>query len=92
MLDAAEDDQLRLVHVILIATAKPRATLAAVASELGRSHGELRGLTLKPVGARFDAVLRLTGIDEEAAERLAAAIAAWPNAGSVSVEHQALRP
>jgi hypothetical protein len=92
MLDAAEDDQLRLVHVILIATATPQATLAAIADGLGRVHGQLCGLSLKPVGARFDAVLRLTGIGEMAAERLAAAIAAWPNAGSVRVEHQALLP
>lgn len=92
MLDAREDHQLRLIHIILIATTRPQATLAAIADGLGRIDGELRGLSLKPVGASFEAMLRLTGIGEAGAERLAASIAAWPNAGSVRVEHQALLP
>jgi len=92
MLDVPEYDQLRLVHVILIATTAPQATLAALADGLGRIDGQLRGFSLKPVGARFEAVLRLTGIGEAGAERLAASIAAWPNAGSVRVEHLAPLP
>jgi hypothetical protein len=92
MLDAPEYDQLRLVHVILIATTAPQATLAAIADGLCRIECQLHGLSLKPVGASFEAVLRLAGISEGAAERLAASIAAWPRAGSVRVEHLAPLP
>ena len=87
-----EYDQLRPVHVVLIATAAPHATLAAIADGLCRIECQLRGLSLKPVGASFEAVLRLGGISEGDAERLATSIAAWPRAGSVRVEHLAPLP
>ena len=79
-------------HLILIATAAPVACLEAVSSVLSRAGGQVRGLSLKPVGQQFEAVLRLTGVDEAAADRVAAMISAWPDAGSVRVEHQWVRP
>jgi hypothetical protein len=50
----------------------------------------MRGFTLKPSGSRFEAVLRLSGIDEAAAWRVAGMISAWPEAGSAHIEHQML--
>ena len=64
--------------------------MEAVASILGRRDGRLRGFTLKPSGDGFEAVLRLTGIDEAAAWRVAGMISAWPEAGSAHLEHQVL--
>jgi hypothetical protein len=86
------DSRLPLVHILLIATTAPQATLAAIADGIGRTSGQLRSLSLKPVGDGFEAMLRLTGGGEHGAERLAASIARWPRAGSVRVEHQALLP
>ena len=81
-----------LLHVISISTTSPQACLDAVPEALRRCGGQVRGFSLKPVGAGFEAVLRLTGIGEAAAERAAALIAAWPEAGSARLEHQALLP
>jgi hypothetical protein len=52
----------------------------------------MRGFTLKPSGDRFDAVLRLSDMDEAAAWRVAGMISAWPHAGSAHIEHQMLAP
>ena len=79
-----------LLHVLSISTGSPQACLEAVASVVGPCGGRMRGFTLKPSGARFEAVLRLSGIDEAAAWRLAAVISAWPEAGSAHIEHQML--
>ncbi len=79
-----------LLHVLSISTGSPHACLEAVASILGRCDGRMRGFTLKPSGDRFDAVLRLSGIDETAALRVAGMISAWPEAGSTHIEHQML--
>jgi hypothetical protein len=79
-----------LLHVLSISTSSPHACLEAVASALGDCDGRMRGFTLKPSGDRFDAVLRLTGIDEAAALRLAGKISSWPQAGSAHIEHQML--
>jgi hypothetical protein len=79
-------------HLILISTAAPVACLEAMSSVLSRAGGQVRGLSLKPVGLQFEAVLRLTGVDEAAADRVATMIGAWPDAGSVHVEHQWVRP
>ncbi len=78
-------------HVLHISTACPRACLEAVQSTLGRIGGHIRAFNLRPVGARFEAVLRLTGLADATAERAADMIAAWPEAGSVQLEHQLVR-
>ncbi|HEX4196321.1 MAG TPA: hypothetical protein VHZ26_02675 [Caulobacteraceae bacterium] len=79
-------------HLIVISTASPIACLEAVTGVLGPGGARLGGFSLKRVGSRFEAVLQLTGLDDAAAERLAALIAARPDAGSVRTEHQWVRP
>jgi hypothetical protein len=75
------------LHVLHISTTSPRACLEAVQASLGRVGGQVRAFSLRPVGARFEAVLRLTGLPDAAAARAADLIAAWPEAGQVSLEH-----
>jgi hypothetical protein len=77
--------------VIVIATRSPSDCLEAIAHALPRVGGRMRGLSLKPVGAQFEATLRLSNLGETGADRAASLIAAWPNAGSVKVEHQWVR-
>jgi len=91
MIDPPADPGLRLLHVISISTVSPQACLDAVPSALRQCGGRVRGFNLKPAGVGFEAVLRLTGIGEAAAERIAALITAWPDAGSAHLEHQVLR-
>lgn len=79
-------------HLIVIATRSPTDCLAAIAHALPRVGGRLRGFSLKPVGAQFEATLRLSSLGDAGADRAASLIAAWPNAGSVRVEHQWVRP
>jgi hypothetical protein len=81
-----------LLHVISISTASPQACLDAVPSVLRQCGGRVGGFNLKPSGDGFEAVLRLTGIGEAGAQRFAAMLGAWPEAGSVRLEHQMLRP
>ena len=81
-----------LLHVLSISTCSPQACLEAVASVVGHCDGRMRGFTLKPSGSRFEAVLRLSDIDEAAAWRVAGLISAWPDAGSAHIEHQMLAP
>jgi hypothetical protein len=77
--------------VIVIATRSPMDCLEAITHALPRSPGWMRGLSLKPVGMQFEVTLRLSGLAEAGAERVASLISAWPNAGSVKVEHQWMR-
>jgi hypothetical protein len=84
------DPSPRLLHVLSISTRSSQACLEAVADILGRCGGQMRGFTLKPAGSGFEAVLRVTGIDEAAAWRLAGLINAWPEAGTAHLEHQVL--
>ena len=84
------DPEPDLLHVLSISTRSPKACLEAVADVLSRCEGRVRGFTLKPTGERFEAVLRLSGIDEAAAWRVAGTISAWPQAGSAHIEHQML--
>ena len=84
------DHGFRILHVISISTISPQACLDAVPSALRQCGGRVCGFTLKPSGAGFEAVLRLSGIGEAAAERIAYMIAAWPEAGSARLEHQVL--
>lgn len=92
MCDAAAPGAADQRHVILISTASPMACLEAVSSVLARVGGEVAAFSLKPVALRFEGVLRLTGMDVAAADRVAAMIAAWPHAGAVRIEHQWWRP
>jgi hypothetical protein len=92
MFDAFAQRAVDQRHIIVISTASPTACLEAVSSVVGRVGGHVGAFSLKPVAMRFEAVLRLSGIDDAAAARVASMIAAWPQAGSVRVEHQWVRP
>ncbi len=85
-------DTLDQRHLIVISTRSPIDCLAAIAHALPRVGGRMGGLSLKPVGAQFEAILRLSCLGDDMADRAASLIAAWPNAGSVKVEHQWVRP
>lgn len=75
-------------HVLLVAARHARAALLAIGQTLDACPGELCGLTLKPVGAIVEGVLRLKGLDDPAAERLADRLAQGLGVQSVRVEHQ----
>ena len=92
MFDTPAPSEVDQRHLIVISTASPIACLKAVSSVLGREGGQVGGFSLKPVGSRFEGVLRLTGVDDDAAERVAALIAARPHVGSVRTEHHWVRP
>jgi hypothetical protein len=91
MFDAPATNDVHQRHLIVISTASPLACLTAVSSVLGQEGGDVAGFSLKPIGMRFEAVLQLTGVDDDAAEQVAALIAARPDAGSVRTEHQWVR-
>ncbi len=91
MFDAPASTTLAQRQLILIATASPIACLEAVSSVLPRAGGQVLAFSLKPVGRQFEATLRLVGLDDAGADRVAAMIAAWPGAGSVRTEHQWVR-
>jgi hypothetical protein len=92
MFDAPAPSDVDQRHLIVISTTAPLACLEAVTGALAAGAAQLGGFSLKRVGARFEAVLQLTGLDDDAAEHLAALIAARPDAGSVRTEHQWVRP
>lgn len=56
-------------HLIVIATRSPTDCLAAIAHALPRVGGRLRGFSLKPVGAQFEATLRLSSLGDAGADR-----------------------
>jgi hypothetical protein len=75
-------------HVVLLSARHVRAALLAIEDSLGASPAELCGLTLKPVGAIVEGVLRLRGLDDRGADRLAQRLSAGLGVHSVRVEHQ----
>jgi hypothetical protein len=76
------------LHVVVVSARHARAALLAIEDGLGASPAELCGLSLKPVGAIVEGVLRLRGLDDLAAERLAQRLSAGLGVHSVKVEHQ----
>ena len=75
------------LHVVLVCASHARAALLAIEESLGASEAELCGLSLKPVGRIVEGVLRLRGLDEAAAERLAERLAGRLGVHSARVEH-----
>lgn len=75
-------------HVVVLAARHARAALLAVEQSLAASTAELTGLSLKPVGVIVEGVLRLRGLDDLEAERLADRLASGLGVQSVRVEHQ----
>lgn len=75
------------LRVVLVCATHARAALLAIEESLGASEAELCGLSLKPVGRIVEGVLRLKGLDEAAAERLAERLAGQLGVRSARVEH-----
>ena len=80
------------VHLVLVSTTAPSPCLEAVSDALVRAGGQLRQFSLRAVGDRFEATLRLTGVDEDGAERCASIVRAARGVSLVSLEHQLLKP
>ena len=78
-------------QVITIACSAPAICLEAVLTSVTELGISVQTFGIKPSGGQFEAVLRLTGVGDGTAERAAAMIAAWPQIGSVRLEHQWLR-
>jgi hypothetical protein len=78
-------------QVITIACSAPSNCLEAVLTSVTGLGISVQTFSIKPAGGQFEAVLRLTGVGDGVAERAAAMIAAWPQIGSVRLEHQWLR-
>jgi hypothetical protein len=74
------------VHLLVFAARHPQAALRAADHALSAAAAELAGLTLKPVGEIVEGVLRLRGLDDAAAERLAGRLAGTLGVQSVRVE------
>jgi len=80
------------VHLVVISTTSPSPCLEAVSDALIRAGAQLRQFSLRALGDRFEATLRLTGVDEDGAERCASIIRAARGVSLVSLEHQLLKP
>jgi len=92
MYDAALLPVTEQVHLVVISTTSPSPCLEAVAEALTRTGAQLRQFSLRAMGDRFEAALRLTGVDEDAAQRCASIIRAARGVSGVSLEHQLLKP
>ena len=76
-----------VVRVLLVSADHARAALNAVSNVLSDRGVELCSLTLKPVGEIVEAILRLKGLDDPAAEALACSLAGATGVHAVRVEH-----
>lgn len=75
-------------HILVLTALDPRAALLAVDGALADSAARLCGLSLKPLGDLVEGVLRLRGVDEQAAEALCETLAAALGVRSARLEHQ----
>lgn len=91
VLASPSEGQSQFIHVLVVATPSPQACLDAITAIVRWSRCEIRGFSLKPVGAKFEAVLRIANLDDETARRVADQIASWPDAGDVHLEHLLVR-
>ena len=85
--DAPSDAARQAHHVVVVSASHPRAALLAIEASLAASEAELCGLSLKPVGRIVEGVMRLRGLDDLAAERLAERLAGGLGVHSARVEH-----
>lgn len=84
---AAEPSQPDNLHVFLVAARHARAALRAIEDGLWMSGAELCGLSLRPVGQIVEGVVRLRGLDDPQADRLADRLASGLGVQGVRVEH-----
>lgn len=92
MYDAALPPVTEQVHLVVISTTAPAPCLEAVSEALTHAGAQLRQFSLRALGDRFEASLRLTGVDEAGAQRCASIIRAARGVTGVSLEHQLLKP
>jgi hypothetical protein len=92
MYDAALLPVTEQVHLVVISTTAPSPCLDAVSDALTCAGAQLRHFSLRAMGDRFEASLRLTGVDEDGAQRCASIIRAARGVSGVSLEHQLLKP
>jgi len=92
MYDAALLPVTEQVHLVVISTTAPSPCLEAVSAALTLGGAQLRHFSLRAMGDRFEASLRLTGVDEDGAQRCASIISAARGVSGVSLEHQLLKP
>ena len=92
MYDAALLPTTEQVHLLVVCTTAPSPCLEAVSDALIHAGAQLRQFSLRSVGDRFEATLRLTGVDEDGAERCASIVRAARGVSLVSLEHQLLKP
>ena len=78
----------QVTRVMVLSADHARSALHAMDHALGGCAAEVCGLTLKPVGEIVEAILRLRGLDDTAAEAMAGRLAAATGVHSVRVEHQ----
>ena len=84
---ASSDIDPQAHHLVVVSASHPRAALLAIEASLAASEAELCGLSLRPVGRIVEGVMRLRGLDDRAAERLAERLADSLGVQSVRVEH-----
>jgi hypothetical protein len=92
MYDSALLPSTEQVHLVVISTTAPSPCLEAVAEALTYAGAQLRQFSLRAMGDRFEASLRLTGVDEDGAQHCASIIRAARGVSGVSLEHQLLKP
>ncbi|MFD1191098.1 hypothetical protein [Phenylobacterium conjunctum] len=84
---AAEPSHADRLHVFLVAARHARAALRAIEDGLWMSGAELCGLSLRPVGQIVEGVVRLKGLNDPQADRLADRLASGLGVQGVRVEH-----
>jgi hypothetical protein len=80
-----------VIHKIVVALRAPHPGLSDLLDELARAHGTLQSLSVRPVGAAFEAVLNVTRLSPEQARRLVDRFAGHPQTASASIEHMLVR-
>jgi hypothetical protein len=75
--------------VVALEAAHP--ALSDLLDQLARAQGRLHSLSVRPVGARFEAVLQATRLSPDAARRLVDGYATLPEVASASIEHMLVR-
>ena len=90
----ADGDWMRdrvVIHKMVIALRAAHPAMSDLLDELARSKGLLHALTVRPMGARFEAVLQVTRLSPDAARRLVDRFAAHPEVATASIEHMLVR-
>lgn len=80
------------IQEVRLSAVRAEAALEAAQDALAFSGAILRGLSIRPAAIGVDLVLRLAGLEDAAAERLAECLARRPGVGPVRLEHCWVRP